>query len=97
MIATGASRTPSPAVGPGYARHEVEGIGNKIKTVKVSMIRVGGCVPEWKDEKTLGQSLRREIEGEVRSWCGWCDRVIPGKLDPEAEEKHAASISTHAS
>lgn len=97
MVASGASRTPSPAVGPGYARHEVEGIGNKIKTVKVSMIRVGGCVPEWKDEKSLGQSLRREIEGEVRSWCGWCDRVIPGKLDREADEKHTASTPTHAS
>lgn len=87
-LASGASRTPSPTVGPGYARHEVEGIGNKIKTVKVSMIRVGGCVPEWKDEKALGQSLRREIGGEVRSWCGWCDRVIPGKMEYEANEKH---------
>lgn len=77
----GASRTPSPAVGPGYARHEVEGIGNKIKTVKVSMIRVGKGVPEWKDEKATGQSLRREISGEVRSWCGWCARVIPGEKD----------------
>lgn len=90
-------RTPSPAVGPGYARHEVEGIGNKIKTVKVSMIRIGGCVPEWKDEKATGQSLRREIEGEVRSWCGWCDRVVPGTAEVNADEKHCASASIRAS
>lgn len=83
-ITRGVTRTPSPAVGPGYARHEVEGIGNKIKTVKVSMIRVGSCVPEWKEEKATGQSLRREVAGEVRSWCGWCDRAIPGKTDYDA-------------
>lgn len=89
-ILGGSSRTPSPSVGPGYARHEVEGIGNKIKTVKVSMIRVGGCVPEWKDEKTSGESLRREICGEVRSWCGWCDRVQPGKLDYEVDQQSSS-------
>ncbi|PSR97050.1 hypothetical protein BD289DRAFT_426850 [Coniella lustricola] len=82
-LALGAPRTPSPAVGPGYARHEVEGIGNKIKTVKVSMLRVGGCVPEWKDEKSSGHSLSREISGEYRSWCGWCNRVIPGRNEHE--------------
>ncbi|KAF3760760.1 hypothetical protein M406DRAFT_48282 [Cryphonectria parasitica EP155] len=85
-LGTTTSRTPSPAVGPGYARHEVEGIGNKIKTVKVSMVRVGGGVPEWKDEKASGQTLRREVSGEVRSWCGWCNRVIPGRKDFEAEK-----------
>lgn len=97
FAAPGAPRPPSPAVGPGYARHEVEGIGNKIKTVKVSMIRVGGCVPEWKDEKAMGQSLRREIAGEVRSWCGWCDRVVPGQIDRNASEKHCASTAMRAS
>lgn len=61
------------------------------------MLRVGGCVPEWKDEKALGQSLRREIAGEVRSWCGWCDRVIPGKMDYEADEKHSSLAATRAS
>lgn len=91
---SGGPRTPSPAVGPGYARHEVEGIGNKIKTVRVSMIRIGGCVPEWKDEKTAGESLRREISGEVRSWCGWCARVVPGRLDYEADEERQCSTAT---
>lgn len=94
LAAASAPRTPSPSVGPGYARHEVEGIGNKIKTVKVSMVRVGGCVPEWKDEKASGQSLGREVAGDVRSWCGWCDRVIPGKKDYLADEQRRSSTST---
>lgn len=94
LAAASAPRSPSPAVGPGYARHEVEGIGNKIKTIKMSMVRVGGCVPEWKDEKASGQALGREIAGDVRSWCGWCHRVIPGKKDYLADEQRRSSTST---
>ncbi|KAG8168596.1 hypothetical protein KVR01_001345 [Diaporthe batatas] len=85
------TRTPSPALGPGYARHEVEGIGNKIKSVKITMVRVGGGVPEWEDEKASGQSLRREATGHARSWCGWCSRVIPSKKDYQVDEKNQAS------
>ncbi|KAI3398405.1 hypothetical protein diail_9225 [Diaporthe ilicicola] len=91
------TRTPSPSLGPGYARHEVEGIGNKIKSVKITMVRVGGGVREWEDEKTSGQSLRREMTGQTRSWCGWCSRVIPGKKDYEADEKLQASKGEAAS
>ncbi|KKY39607.1 hypothetical protein UCDDA912_g00387 [Diaporthe ampelina] len=85
------TRTPSPSLGPGYARHEVEGIGNKIKSVKITMVRVGGGVPEWEDEKASGQSLRREVNGQARSWCGWCSRVIPSKKDYEVGEKSQGS------
>lgn len=60
------------------------------------MIRIGGGVPEWKDEKATGQSLRREISGEVRSWCGWCERVIPGRMDQEADEKWQSSMISTA-
>ncbi|KAI0206741.1 hypothetical protein F4808DRAFT_454658 [Astrocystis sublimbata] len=86
-------RTPSPlshSVGmvsgglglrPGYARHEIEGIGGVVKTKLVRMMRVGACVPEWEDEKHRGQILEREISGGRRSWCGWCLRVIPGAKD----------------
>lgn len=89
-VASG-TRTPSPSLGPGYARHEVEGIGNKIKSVKINMVRVGACVPEWGDEKLSGKSLLREVNGEVRSLCGWCSRVLPSKGDYEADEKLRAS------
>lgn len=90
-------RTPSPSLGPGYARQEVEGIGNKIKSVKKKMVRVGACVPEWGDEKMSGQGLRREVNGQVRCMCGWCFRVLPSKEDYEADAKlQASGTSTSA-
>lgn len=67
--------------GPGYERHEVEGIGGVVKKLRVHMVKVGGCVPEWQDEMVKGETLGREISGRVRSWCGWCHRVIPAKDD----------------
>ncbi|KAI0143057.1 hypothetical protein GGR57DRAFT_518931 [Xylariaceae sp. FL1272] len=79
-------RTPSPGLGnlglrPGYARHEIEGIGGRVKTLHVNMVRVGACVPEWEDEKAKGQILEREVSGQRRSWCGWCWRVIAAGKD----------------
>ncbi|OAA39441.1 hypothetical protein NOR_06279 [Metarhizium rileyi] len=75
-------RTPSPQLGPGYERHEIEGIGGRVKRKLVRMVRIGACVPEWDDEKGFGgRILESEIKGCARSWCGWCWRVIPGKKD----------------
>ena len=83
-------RTPSPAaLGPGYARHEIEGIGGVVKRKRVKMVRVGACVPEWEDEKAKGEILGREVGGEVRSWCGWCWRIIPGRRDFEADKRRS--------
>ncbi|KAI1425045.1 hypothetical protein F5Y12DRAFT_399547 [Xylaria sp. FL1777] len=70
-----------PGLRPGYARHEIEGIGGVVKTKLVRMMRVGACVPEWEDERSGGRILEREISGGKRSWCGWCWRVIPGARD----------------
>lgn len=86
------SRTPSPQLRPGYARHEVEGIGGVVKTVGVRVVKVGACVPEWEDEKHRGLILGREVSGRARSWCGWCWRVIPGKKDLEMN-KHGLATS----
>ncbi|TQN70715.1 hypothetical protein CSHISOI_04715 [Colletotrichum shisoi] len=74
-------RTPSPQLGPGYERHEIEGIGGCVKTKLIRMVRVGACVPEWDDEKSHHSILRREVQGIRRSWCGWCYGVIPGEAD----------------
>lgn len=74
-------RSSSPHYRPGYARHEVEGIGGVVKSVGVRIIRVGGCVPEWEDEKQHGIIMGREAGGRSRSWCGWCMRVILGNKD----------------
>ncbi|KAH7350755.1 hypothetical protein BKA65DRAFT_605408 [Rhexocercosporidium sp. MPI-PUGE-AT-0058] len=75
------SSTGSGHMGPGYARHEIEGIGGVVKKKLVRMVRVGACVPEWGDEKNAGKFLVREQEGKARSWCGWCWRVVPGAKD----------------
>ncbi|TQS33252.1 hypothetical protein Golomagni_06408, partial [Golovinomyces magnicellulatus] len=80
-------RTPSPLLGPGYERHEIEGIGGIVKRKIVRMVRIGACVPEWEDEKShsnvpsTSRVLGHEVRGEVRSWCGWCLRVVPGQKD----------------
>lgn len=72
---------PKAFLGPGYDRHEIEGIGGEIKTKRLCMVRIGACVPEYEDERRAGSVLTRETSGQLRSWCGWCDRVIPGAKD----------------
>jgi hypothetical protein len=68
-------------LGPGYARHEIEGIGGVVKRKLVRMVKVGACVPEYESEKHAAEFLVREHEGGARSWCGWCWKVIPGTKD----------------
>lgn len=80
-------RTPSPAIKPGYERHEVEGIGGVMKNMRVRMVKVGACVPEWEDERARGEILGREVQGKRRSWCGWCRRVIPSGGDYERDRQ----------
>lgn len=80
-------RTPSPAIKPGYERHEVEGIGGVMKNMRVRMVKVGACVPEWDDERARGEILGREVQGKRRSWCGWCRRVIPSCKDYEMDRQ----------
>ncbi|KAF5662195.1 hypothetical protein FHETE_8085 [Fusarium heterosporum] len=91
-------RTPSPSLGPGYLRHEIEGIGGVVKRKRVRMVRVGRCVPEWDDERTSGSRvLSREVRGVRRSWCGWCNRVIPGEKDLLNEPPSSSSSSAGGS
>lgn len=73
-------------LGPGYARHEIEGIGGVVKRKLVRMVRVGACVTKFEDESEQGKYLVREVEGRCRSWCGWCWKVIPGPKDKLAYE-----------
>lgn len=67
----------------GYWSQEVEGIGGIVKKKMKTRIKVGAPVREWEDEREGGQLLGREISGKERSWCAWCDRVVPGKADLE--------------
>ena len=52
--------------------------------MRVRMVRVGACVPEWDDERAKGEIVGREVRALRRSWCGWCRRVIPSAIDYEA-------------
>ncbi|KAM0510290.1 hypothetical protein ACHAPB_000640 [Verticillium nonalfalfae] len=84
-------RTPSPLqLGPGYERHEIEGIGGVVKKKLVRMVRVGACVPEWEDEKSKRKIMNRERSHQVRSFCGWCYRVIPSKSEKMAAKSGQA-------
>ncbi|KAH6690597.1 hypothetical protein F5X68DRAFT_71174 [Plectosphaerella plurivora] len=84
----GEHRTPSPLqLGPGYERHEIEGIGGVVKKKLVRMVRVGACVPEWEEDRSRSGIMRREREHQVRTLCGWCYRVVPSAADKAASQK----------
>ncbi len=54
-------RTPSPAHGPGYDRHEIEGIGGVVKKKRVRMVRVGACVPVWNPKRPAARFWGRRL------------------------------------
>ena len=60
----------------GYWGQEIEGIGGLVKTKVGKIVKVGQTVMDYEDEKGTAQYLGRERRGLVRSWCGWCSRVI---------------------
>lgn len=61
----------------GYLTQEIEGIGGVVKRKIKKRVRIGRTVTEYEDEREKAEYLGREIREENRSWCGWCDRVIP--------------------
>ena len=65
----------------GYFRQEIEGVGGRVRGKFKKMVRVGKTVEEYEEERDITDYLRREARQECRSWCGWCDRVVPGKKD----------------
>lgn len=65
----------------GYFRQEVEGIGGAMRGKVKRRVKVGQTVVEYEDERESGEYLVREARGGHRGWCGWCDRVVPGKKD----------------
>jgi hypothetical protein len=65
-----------------YLTQEIEGIGGVLKVKHKKQVRVGECVKLFEDEKKKSiQYLEREVKGELRSWCSWCERVVLGKKD----------------
>jgi hypothetical protein len=64
----------SPA---GYLSQEIEGIGGGFKQKAKTRVRIGATVSMYEDERLSGEQLEREATGKVRSWCSWCQRVVP--------------------
>ena len=65
----------------GYLRQEIEGIGGVVRKKIKKRVKVGKTVAEYEDERERADYLAREKEGQSRSWCNWCDRVILGAND----------------
>lgn len=79
---TPTSESPERWKGTSYLTQEIEGIGGVLKVKLKKQVRVGECVKLYEDEKEKSiQYLEREVKGELRSWCSWCERVVLGKKD----------------
>jgi hypothetical protein len=65
----------------GYFLQEMEGIGGVVKKKVKRRLLVGDVVQEFEREREGGEFLEREQEGQERSWCSWCDRVVLSKKD----------------
>lgn len=67
--------------GTSFFTQEIEGIGGVVKRKVKVWVRVGAVVKEYEDERNAGDFLAREREQGMRSWCAWCERVVPGVKD----------------
>lgn len=85
-------------LGSSYSTSEIVGIGGNLKMKLKEMVRVGAIVKEYEDERaTCSGFLKREQEGVNRSWCSWCDRVIPGRKDVDGASKSTESVASSSS
>lgn len=68
--------------GTSYLAQEIEGIGGVVKMKGKRHVWVGACVKVFEDERdrSIGW-LEREVDGRLRSWCSWCERVVLGGRD----------------
>jgi hypothetical protein len=86
--------------GTSYLSQEIEGVGGGLKRKVRKLVKVGAVVKEYEDERRKANFIERERKGSVRSWCAWCERVIPGLKDGEAEggmARRGSSISSSGS
>lgn len=67
--------------GTSYLMQEIEGIGGVVKKKVKKRVKVGAVVKEYEDERNHGDYLSREHGGQNRSWCSWCERIVPGHKD----------------
>ena len=75
---------------PGYFQQEIEGIGGVVKKKVKKRVKVGATVSEFDDEREKGKYLVREASGQVRAWCGWCERIVPARGEDEGWQEASA-------
>jgi hypothetical protein len=61
--------------------HLQEGIGGVMKTKVKRKVKTGAYTFDHADERESGKYLERERTRQVRSFCGWCARVIPSTTE----------------
>ncbi|KAK4556558.1 hypothetical protein LTR86_006129 [Recurvomyces mirabilis] len=83
--------------GSSYLTQEVVGIGGAVKKKVKKRVLVGAAVKEYEDEREHGTYLAREQKGLNRSYCSWCERVLPGKKDMEDPGRSSDSVVTSSS
>ena len=71
----------------GYLVTEVDGIGGGVRKMVKRRVRIGAAVADLTAEREGREPyLNREHRGDVRSWCGWCDRVILSRHEAENQQ-----------
>ncbi|KAF2767397.1 hypothetical protein EJ03DRAFT_329295 [Teratosphaeria nubilosa] len=83
--------------GSSYESQEIMGIGGQVKRKIKKRVLVGAVVKEYEDEQSKGDFCGREQRGENRSWCSWCERVVPGKKDLERTGMSSESVASESS
>ncbi|KAK4899465.1 hypothetical protein LTR27_003198 [Elasticomyces elasticus] len=84
--------------GSSYQMQELIGIGGAVKKKIRKRVKVGAVVKEYEDERAgKVPFLSREQTSSNRSWCSWCERVLPGKKDADAPGKSSDSIVSSSS
>jgi hypothetical protein len=75
--------------GSSFAAQEMEGVGGVVKMKVKRLVKVGAEVDELEEEEGAGignGGENADLGGEARSWCAWCERVVPGSEDAWDEE-----------
>ncbi|KAJ4349422.1 uncharacterized protein N0V89_008037 [Didymosphaeria variabile] len=81
-LESNSSHSPERWTGTSYHTQEIEGIGGVVKMKLKKQVYVGECVKIYEDERDKSiRWLEREVSGKLRSWCSWCERVVPGEKD----------------
>jgi hypothetical protein len=71
--------------GGGFVAQEVEGVGGivKMKVKKLVMVgaEVDGLEEDVLESDPYGKKSEKRWQTGERSWCSWCERVVPGTND----------------